>query len=368
MGLFGGKKTSTDYLKEIAKAQKEQVSAAKDEARAARIEAEAQANIANAEARLEEARAATIEEANFREQMNYNKIALKECQNELKQFYSQFEYNITDIGDIERKCLNIIRWIDTVDRKFKNSPTQFQIGENQFQVVYNDDKSKYQTLMKLLHEAVDFINSSSADKKHFEYIIGKLNYYNEREKNEKETKRRRRNRILLILLYILLLGGIITTILLVIPYPKTNDDDCKALIYKNIENGNLQKAKKYVLDYRGSKDDIYDGVYKLITAFIECGDLEQAIKTFDYLETDWNGKRGTHAKLSRVFIEQGLYEKAFQYWWKIECLEECIIHMCKNEQFNEARKYLKQVSLKIEDKKERAEWVQEMNQLINSYL
>ena len=69
-----------------------------------------------------------------------------------------------------------------------------------------------------------------------------------------------------------------------------------------------------------------------------------------------------------AFVEQGRYEEGYKYWPGKEYWEECIIHMCKNEKIDEARKYLKQVSIEIKDKKERAEWVQEMNQLINSYL
>lgn len=170
-------------------------------------------------------------------------------------------------------------------------------------------------------------------------------------------------------MYILLLGGIITTILLVIPYPKTNSRDCEALIYKNIEKGDLQKAKAFVLNYKRDKSLIYGGVSALITAFVEHGDLAQAKATFQhYLKPDWG--RAGHTRLVDALIEKGQYDEAYNYmnWTEHYFYKDCIIHMCKNKQFEEARKYLKRVSIEaFDDKKERAEWVQNMNQTINSY-
>ena len=80
MGLFFGKeKTSEDYLKEIANAQKAQVNAAKDVARAACEESNAQARVAAAQARIANAQADEIKE-------NTRRTAYEECQTNYKHF------------------------------------------------------------------------------------------------------------------------------------------------------------------------------------------------------------------------------------------------------------------------------------------
>lgn len=356
MGLLGKPKTSTDYLKEIAKSQKNQEQAARESAEAARIEARAQADVANAQA-------SAIRAANLREKLDYNKDAFEKCKAELEQFYTQFEYNINDLDDVERKCMNIVRWIDKVDRKFKNSPAEFDIyGNDNTEKVYNDDKSKYRTLMKLLREAVEYISSSNVDKTRFAFIISKYNAYNEIEKTEQENRRRRRNTTIKVSLFVVSLVVIIGAILIVIPYPKTDDDDCKALVYKNIEKGNLQKAKKYIFNYKYSNLYIVEATNALIDAFVKCGDLEQAKATFELLDSGCY-----NISLGEALIAKGQYDEANKYWRSVDCHNACIKNMCENNQFDEARRYVKRVSATMKDQKERAEWVKNMNQIINSY-
>ena len=277
MGLFGKEKTSTDYLKEIAKSQKNQEKIAKDAAKenlsqkmehwANAGKAWSERNIKNAEA---EAKRAEIQ------QMKKNAQLAEEerCKQKLQMFYDSFEFDPNDLNDIERKSMAIISWLDTVDRTFNDKKSKN---------VDDDNRSKEKTLIKKLTLAVERISFLDKSSAQLDYIARKLEFYKNRQLSEVEAKKNEiakkraeaaahkakknkiRNIVVLTLLGAAVVGSLIFAILAIIPNAKKNADDCKDKVVEYINVGKLDDAYITIMEYEGySGEDEYEQAYTLL--------------------------------------------------------------------------------------------------------
>ena len=360
MGLFFGKeKTSKDYLKEIANAQKAQVNAAKDVARAACEESNAQARIANAQARIANAQADEIKE-------NTRRTAYEECQNKLQAFYDSFTFDSLVISDIEQKSMSIIEWLDTVDRKFKDKKSSFYVGDNQYEVD-DDSRSKENALIKKLAFAVERLKALNVEESRLKYISDKLDFYENRRNQEAETKRKRRIKIIKITSIVSVIAVLIAYIVVTLPNAKINGDDCKAKVEKYISRGDLYNAYLILSAFEGGKalDDGFKESQELL--FEEClkaNNLELMIKVY---RCEMWGRGDMEVKLRTHMIKLGMYDEVKSYYSDDyeKYTEECIKHMCENGEYDDARKFVKRQSVHSENAQT---FIKKMNTIINSYL
>ncbi len=346
MGLFGKEKTQLDYLKEIADSQKKQATSGRIKAIGSFLNerkiARAEAAEATANQRFANAQAQELEMQSYQMQVDLNKKALDACKKDLELFYAQFDYDTKCIDDIIKKCEAIIFWLDTLDRKEKSKKSEFDVGGSKPVVINNDNKSKEAALMCKLHAGVDKLNELKADKSLYEKIENKLKSYEERDVAKKEAARAKKTMAKRVFFSILFAIFIIIVISL-LPNAKEDEDYCNSKIAKAIAAGEIEKAKKYALQFRSSRMNHPDGT-ALIKIYLDKEDLLSA--ELIAANTDGNNL------LVDYFVEKSLYDKAAEYvpintsfWWDREkifyYLSACVKDMCKHGKYNEARKFIK---------------------------
>lgn len=384
MGLFGKEKTSTDYLKEIAKSQKNQEKIAKVAAKenlsqkmehwANAGKAWSERNIKNAEA---EAKRAEIQ------QMKRNAQLAEEerCKQQLQMFYDSFEFDPNDLNDIERKSMAIISWLDTVDRTFNDKKSKN---------VDDDNRSKEKTLIKKLTLAVERISFLDKSSAQLDYIARKLEFYKNRQLSEVEAKKNEiakkraeaaahkakknkiRNIVVLTLLGAAVVGSLIFAILAIIPNAKKNADDCKDKVVEYINVGKLDDAYTTIVEYEGnSYEDEYEQAYTLLAKELLKND--QLDKTKE-LKEHISGAYAIVGLIKDYMLQHCMYNDLAKYYSigvkyafneVFEYTELCIKHMCERGQYNDARKFVKRQSIHSPNPQK---FIREMNVVIDSYL
>lgn len=362
MGLFSKKKTSADYLKEIAAAQKAQAQASKEEA-----------EVMKAQARAVEEEAALKRKAYNDEQYEQKRLQAKaefeEKQAQLQDFYDEFNFDLLDVNDITQKSMSIISWLDTVDRKAKSKATKNSYtGET----LADDNKSKEKFLIKKLQVAVDRLGKLDADKNSFEYIQEKLKSYEERARIEAELQRQNNIKKAK---YISIGVAVCIVVLSVVLYknfgfnPEKRAEDCKAKVVELLEKGKIDKAQKCITAYVGwkSDDDFIAAKQLLSDVYLNENKIENAI-----------GLQVNKVKIVDYLIEKGLYDDAFK-----QCIsndydgdssysyddfyKNCVTHMCENGKFDEAKLFVKKYSLEYDDVANRNKFIKKMTEIMNLY-
>lgn len=365
MGLFGKEKTSTDYLKEIAKAQKEQTKAALSSGKenwTQKLEHLANSSIKDAEA-------AVMRAENERKQREYDLAQEEELKKKLQKFYESFDFDLNNLNEIEQKSMAIISWLDTVDRTFKDKKSKDNIDD--------DNKSKEQMLIRKLALAVERLRFLDKDSTRLDYIANKLSFYKNRQFEEAAKKQAFKTKVLKLSTLTLLGVGIIASLILaifaIIPNAKKNADDCKDKVVKCINVGKLDEAYTTIIEYQGRggeyeykqayillakellKNDQLDKTKELRNKIYGAYDIEELIK--DYMEEHY--MYDDLAEYYSIGVNYYAGNEVSVY------TERCIKHMCKNGKYNEARKFVKRQSIHSENPQT---FIREMNVIIDSYL
>lgn len=354
MGLFTKKKTSTDYLKEIAETQKQLTQANKEQSKASKAEAFYQYLTQNDE--------------NFHRHKSDANVIFEEKKVQLQAFYDSFNFDMLNANDIIQKSMVIISWLDTVDRD-NNKAT---INEYTRESLADDNNSKEKTLIKKLCLAVDRLEKLDADKKSIEYIKEKLKSYEDRAVIEKEQKHKKNARIVKCVLFSILACF---AILYGLWYrnngynPAKNGDDCKTKVVKLIENGKIEKASQCINEYVGyENDDDYIAAKELLSdIYLKDDKVEEAIKL-----------KANRTNIVEYLIKKGQYDEAYkecvseEYNWgssyDIEIFyKNCVTHMCENNKLDEAKQFIKRYSLEYDNQTERNLFIKKMNSIINLY-
>lgn len=254
MGIFD-KKTSTDYLKSISKSMKqsqkyeEQVSAAQEEA------AYAEARAARARAAVSDAQADEIRERTNLQKLTEEKLDLSKRKMALDSFLSSFDYDIDSPEDIAQKALKMIAWLDNVDRTFKNKSRKYELLNETFD---DSDKFKEGLLRKRLVEANQQLNKLGYKENKANYIAQKIEFYDNRDIQEREEIARRKKirndkikkylkSTTIVVVFMWLLGLIFTA-----PTTKNNHDKCVKKVLSCVDKGNLIKAENVLLPYNST--------------------------------------------------------------------------------------------------------------------
>lgn len=370
MGFFEKEKTSKDYLKEIAKSQKQQEKYIKGEQRARKMEAAASlinsimptAEDLNAEhARQEETRATRLAE-------------LEECKAKLQAFYDSFEFNLSDANDIEQKSMAIISWLDMVDRSFKDKKSEFKFykdggGGMQTIRVDDDNRSKEQTLIKKLTLAIERLRILGFDPTRLQYLEGKLKSYIAREEADINKKKDDRNKIVGYLkkgcltslgLFVLLIGIIIISSAL-----EEDSDDLKNDVIELISRDKMDEACSKWMAYDGIKDQTFNETRDLIVEqLLENNQLNQAKNIEKHKQDRYYAK--SDELIGNYMIQHGMYDEAQEYYGNDyrKYTEACINYLCKKGKYSEARKLVKRQSINASNQQE---FINKMNTIINSY-
>lgn len=352
MGLFTKKKTSADYLKEIAESQKTQAEISKAEARA--IKATSQLERDAYEDEMYERRKANeiLEFNNKKEQ--------------LQVFYDSFNFDMFNTKDIIQKSMAMISWIDTVDTKSKGKASyNSYTGEK----LEDDNCSKRIFLIRKLKLAIERLEELDVDKKTLKYIQNKLESYEHSINIEKKHKKELRIKSVKYILICIVICTIVGTCIYNIPNPTKNGADCKAKVLKLLDNGDIDNAYKCILAFEGydGNDNFRSAKEILSDTFLKEGKLDDAISL-----------KVNKAHIVEYLIENASYDDAYKqcisqeydygyYYEKDLFYKNSIAHMCKNEKYNEAKLFVKKYSLEYEDLTERNKFVRKMNEIINLY-
>lgn len=349
MGLFGKEKTSVDYLKEIAKAQKEQTKATKENW------TQKMEHLANWD--VKDAEAKGIREENERRRRDYDLAQEEALKNKLQNFYESFDFDLNNLNDIEQKSMAIISWLDTVDRTFKDKKSKDNIDD--------DNKSKEQMLIKKLALAVERIHFLGKDSAHLDFIAEKLSFYKNRQIEEVAKQQAYKTKVLKLSMLTLLGVAIIVSLILIIPNAKKNPDDCNAKVIKLINKDELDKACSVMLSYSGPSYNSYNEARDILCeALLAQGELDKAVRIEKYKKVI--GRSNSYKLIRDYMIEHGFYDKARDYFSYVdEYTKLCIQHMCKNGKYNDARKFVKKLSVDSENPQK---FIREMNVIIDSYL
>lgn len=289
----------------------------------------------------------------------------------LEKFYDSFEFNLSDSVDIENKSMKIISWLDTVDRKFNDKPSEYYDNDALDSVkIYDDNKSKEQALMKKLALAVDRLRVLNGNRTNFEFIEGKYLFYVNRQKEEADKIRLRRRKILKITGIVFAALLVITAVLLLVllrPNPVKDGDACKAKVIELISLGKCDEACGVFLSFDGwYGDDDFNSARALLCEALLAKDMfTEAARIFQYkYSTSFDDDKAAD-KMVNYLIEQCKYDDAYEYALdKKKYVELCVKHMCQNGKSADARKFAKRQSVKFNDP---TKLINDMNVVINSY-
>lgn len=386
MSVFD-KKTSTDYLKSISKSMKqsqkyeEQVSAAQEEA------AYAEARAARARAAVSDAQADEIRERTNQQKLTEEKLDLQKRKMALNSFLSSFDYDIDSPEDIAQKALKMIAWLDNVDRTFKNKSRKYELLNETFD---DSDKFKEGLLRKRLVEANQQLNKLGYKENKANYIAQKIEFYDNRDIQEREEiarrKKTRNDKIkkylkstAIVVVFMWLLGLIFTA-----PTTKNNHDKCVKKVLSCVDKGNLIKAENVLYAYKNSHSGIAAGYVAIINAYAKEDNLEKMYKLADFglanMNQDWHYDEmiSINSAIRSYLIPKGMYKEAKKYVYTniqrtskdlLDYIEKCVVDMCERGKFVDAKSFVKRESASFIGNKENSQKdvVDKFNSVIASY-
>lgn len=193
---------------------------------------------------------------------------------------------------------------------------------------------------------------------------------------------------------------VISLLLIFLPNPKYSADDCNKKVTELLNEGNVKEAMECIGDFEGKFTEINAGKDKyrnirnidnIIKHCIKAG-LDKELESFlDKLEAGYDRynsddvsyaevaanvsieqgrhdfakhlckKYGLNQILGRIYVNEGKYKEAREYWQGYDYLEAVVKHMCENNKKEEARKFMKR------ETKEDSWHRKDLNEIINRY-